>query len=154
MLTCSQESLGRLERHRLEVIHSSFGTCNDHSKLPTDLVDRQRVIGSDLGCVSNDVEVWHAGFDHNNVSTLVNIPSLRQKLTIMDRIATERTHDSSTSKTFSAGWKLVALPVAEGRGTPGGFTVMTSDHQFKSRLERELTGMVHTSYSQTWRNSS
>jgi len=85
ILTRSQEGLGGLKSHRLEVINPSFSTCDDHSIFPADLVDRQRMVGSDLGCIGNDVEVWHAGFDHDDVGTLVNIPSLRQKLAIADR---------------------------------------------------------------------
>ena len=74
--TCSQEGLGRLERHRLEVIHAGLGPSDDHGKLPADLVDRQRVIRSDLGRISNYVEVWHARFDHDDVGTFVDVPSL------------------------------------------------------------------------------
>ena len=136
--TCSQEGLGGFERHRLEVIHAGFGTGDDHGELPADLVDRQRVVGSDLGCVSNNIEVWHAGFDHDDVSTLVNVPSLRWRLSVMDRNTVERTHNGSTSEPLSTGRKLVALSVTEGRGTPSGFA-LTTHQALNSNRDRRGT---------------
>ena len=152
--TCSQEGLSRLECHRLEVIYAGPGTRDDHSILPTDLVDSQRVVRSDLCCVGNNVEVWHAGFDHNDVSTLIDISSLQRKSTTMNRDVTGWTHNSSTGESFSAGWELVALPVAEGRGAPSGFTVMMHEARVQAATGGGFTGTARTGYSRTWRNSS
>ena len=41
------------------------------------------------------------------------------------RKTVERTHNGSTSESFSTGRKLVALSVTEGRGTPSGFALTT-----------------------------
>ena len=80
MSTCSQEALGGFERHRLEIIYTRSGSGDDHSELPADLVNGQRVVRSELGRISDNVEVWHARFDHDDVSTLVNVSSLRLRL--------------------------------------------------------------------------
>ena len=83
------------------------------------------MVGSDLGCVSDNVEVWHARLDHDDISTLVNVPPLQWGLRHVNRKVAEWAHNSSTSKTFRSGWKLVTLPIAKGRGTPSGFAVIT-----------------------------
>jgi len=131
--TRSQEGLSGLEGHRLEIIHPGFGTSNNHGKLPADLVNRQRVVRSDLGCIGNNVEVWHAWFDHDDIGTLVNVPSLRRKSrhheSKYDRVDSQWLDEQALSRRVEAG--NTSCRRRQGHSQRPRWN-NSSDHQYRS----------------------
>lgn len=101
--TGSQDALGGLESHGLEIKHARLCGGANHGVLARHLVRSDGHVLANLLGIANDVQILTRGLDHDDIGALANVSV-----------------DGSAGQAPAAGRQLVAPPVAKRGGAAGG----------------------------------